>query len=575
MDGNSAFRSAADRPDDRYDVAILGGGLAGLTLARQLKLARPETAVLVAEKRAGPAPDAAFKVGESTVEISAHYFSEVVQMRDHLNHDQLRKSGLRYFFPADGNHDITRRYEWGPSDFGAKASYQVDRGRFENALWEANLDLGVHVIDGCAVDEVDLRDGEDHLVRLTRNGEPAEVRARWVVDASGRAATLKRKLGLQKEAEHTINSAWLRLGGGIDIEDWSDDEAWRSRIARPGVRHASTNHLMGEGYWVWLIPLVSGPISVGIVADPRHHPYEEINTLEAALDWFDRHEPQLGEVIRSRQDQIEDFLRIRNFAHSCQRVYSPQRWALTGDAGCFADPLYSPGSDFIALANTFITDLATRDLDGEDVGERLEFLNGHFLQLFEAYLRIYTNHYPEFGNQQVMAFKLLWDFSIYWSINALRFVNGKVTDLAFTQAVGPHLAAVFGITAAMQALFQDWHRRITPSPHPGFVATNNIPIVHDKQARLDSPVPDEELKTMFADNVQFLRALAVLIFHQAVRSTGQTLDESQPIDPAKATLDASRWEAELFSDDGLSLQQARELAPGVEEHWLDQAPVAT
>ena len=74
--------------------------------------------------------------------------------------------------------------------------------------------------------------------------------------------------------------------------------------------------------------------------------------------------------------------------------------------------------------------MSTRDLNGEDVGERLEFLNGHFLQLFEAYLRIYTNHYPEFGNQQVMAFKLLWDFSIYWSINALRFVNGKVTDLA-------------------------------------------------------------------------------------------------------------------------------------------------
>lgn len=574
MDGTSEFRSAAERPDDRYDVAILGGGLAGLTLARQLKLARPETSVLVAEKRAGPAPDAAFKVGESTVEISAHYFSEVVQMRDHLEHEQLRKSGLRYFFPGDGNRDIAQRYEWGPSDFGAKASYQLDRGRFENALWTASLDLGVAVIDGCRVDEVDLRDDE-HVLTLARGDETFEVRARWVVDATGRAATLKRKLGLAKDAEHTINSAWLRLGGGIDIEEWSDDSAWRSRIARPGVRHASTNHLMGEGYWVWLIPLVSGPISVGIVADPRLHPYEQINTLEGALDWFDEHEPQLGEVIRSRRDQIEDFLRIRDFAYSCERVYSPQRWCLTGDAGVFADPLYSPGSDFIALANTFITDLATRDLNGEDVGERLEFLNGHFLQLFEAYLRIYTNHYPEFGNQQVMAFKLLWDFSIYWSINALRFVNGKVTDLPFTQAVGPHLMAVFELTARMQALFQEWHTRSTASPQPGFVATNNIPIVHDKQARLDSRVPDEELKKMFAENTDFLRALAVLIFHQAVRSTGQTLDETQPIDPTRITLDADRWEQELFSDDGLSLQQARELAPGVEEHWLDQAPVAT
>ena len=165
------------------------------------------------------------------------------------------------------------------------------------------------------------------MLTLARADETFEVRARWVVDATGRAATLKRKLGLAKDAEHTINSAWLRLGGGIDIEEWSDDLGWRSRIARPGVRHASTNHLMGEGYWVWLIPLVSGPISVGIVADPRLHPYEQINTLEGALDWFDKHEPQLGEVIRSRRDQIEDFLRIRDFAYSCERVYSPQRWA--------------------------------------------------------------------------------------------------------------------------------------------------------------------------------------------------------------------------------------------------------
>ena len=38
-------------------------------------------------------------------------------------------------------------------------------------------------------------------------------------------------------------------------------------------------------------------------------------------------------------------------ALNCERVYSPQRWALTGEAGAFADPLYSPGSDFIGLGN--------------------------------------------------------------------------------------------------------------------------------------------------------------------------------------------------------------------------------
>ena len=40
--------------------------------------------VLVTDKRTEPAPDAAFKVGESSVEVGAHYYREVVGMRDHL-----------------------------------------------------------------------------------------------------------------------------------------------------------------------------------------------------------------------------------------------------------------------------------------------------------------------------------------------------------------------------------------------------------------------------------------------------------------------------------------------------------
>src|ERR687887_1054046 len=81
---------------ERYDVAILGGGLAGLTLAIQLKRQRPDTEVVVLEKREGPAPLAAFKVGESTVPSGAHYFAEVVGMEEHLRQRHLIKFGLRF-----------------------------------------------------------------------------------------------------------------------------------------------------------------------------------------------------------------------------------------------------------------------------------------------------------------------------------------------------------------------------------------------------------------------------------------------------------------------------------------------
>ena len=252
-------------------------------------------------------------------------------------------------------------------------SYQVDRGRFENFLWDRIEEAGVELFGGTTIDDIEFGD-EQHTITFTRDGETFKTTARWIVDAAGRAFLIKKKLGLQEENDHDVNAAWFRLGGGIDIEDWADpdDEEFFGRMDERGLRMLSTNHICGRGYWVWMIPLASGPISVGIVADQRFHPFDKINTLEGALEWIREHEPQLYASIEERgRDQVQDFLCLRHFSYGTKQAFDGKdRWSLVGEAGPFLDPFYSPGSDFIAMANTLTTDLVTRYLDGEDVVER-------------------------------------------------------------------------------------------------------------------------------------------------------------------------------------------------------------
>ena len=76
-----------------YDVIIMGGGLAGLTLSLQLKQAKKDISILVLERRDGAAPDAAHKVGESTVELGTHYIREVLGLKKYMEARQLPKHG--------------------------------------------------------------------------------------------------------------------------------------------------------------------------------------------------------------------------------------------------------------------------------------------------------------------------------------------------------------------------------------------------------------------------------------------------------------------------------------------------
>jgi len=99
-----------------FDVVICGGGLAGLMLARQLRLELPDLSVAVIDRLASPLPEAAFKVGESSIELGTYYFGQVLKLDKYFRTRHLPKLGLR-FFMGKSQGPIEARPETGPSLF--------------------------------------------------------------------------------------------------------------------------------------------------------------------------------------------------------------------------------------------------------------------------------------------------------------------------------------------------------------------------------------------------------------------------------------------------------------------------
>ena len=493
---------------DTADVTVLGGGLAGLSFALQCRDRLPHARITVVEKRQHPVPEAAHKVGESTVEVAAHYFGDVLGLREHILNRQLPKLGLRFFFPSGDNRRIERRRELGGKRFAPCPSYQIDRGRFENFLGDLCRERGIDFVDQATIEDVQIRDWGGHCVTYRVGNEQRTVRSRWIVDASGRRAWLKRQLQLEKPSDHHANSAWFRFKRHIKVDDWCSDDQWSEGHSGPTGRWYSTNHLMGKGYWVWMIPLASGSTSMGIVAAEPFHQLTDFNSFEKALAWLERHEPQCAEVVKAHHDDLQDFRAIKDYATECQQVFSTKRWGITGEAGFFHDPFYSPGSDFIAFANTFLTDLIWRDMSWRGFRVRAISYDRIFKRFYYGTLTAYQDQYELFGNPTVMPVKILWDYLVYWSITGFIYLQGRMCEQTMYMRNFGRLTEFGQLNHFMQQFFLTWHRATENRPHDGYVNISEMPLIREMNERLKADLSRGAYNERFATNLAQLQTLA-------------------------------------------------------------------
>jgi hypothetical protein len=327
---------------------------------------------------------------------------------------------------------------------------------------------------------------------------------------------------------------WFRISERITVDDWSDDAEWRARCATP-TRWLSTNHLVGEGYWVWLIPLSSGSHSVGIVADPRSHPLEEMNTFERAMQWLQRTQPRLYDALDGRRDKLQDFAYFRRFSYDCRQIFSTRRWALAGEAGRFLDPFYSPGSDFIAIGNTYITELIARDRAGLPLAAHTAIYEQIFRSFYDSTLALYVDQYPLFGDPEVLPVKIVWDYTYYWSVLAQLFFADRLADMAALSHLRAELDACCRLNIEVQGFLRGWGR-LSQRRNPAVMLDQaRLPWFAELNRSLQDPLDDAAFRQRLQLAEERLRALALEIL---VRATGEhpSLDGSR----LRAAIDAGR-----------------------------------
>ena len=409
------YVTAAGNEEGAYDVAIIGGALSGASTATLILQQNPKLRVLIVER----APTFRRRVGESTIEISTYFLIRMLGLSDHLNEKHYVKQGLRFWFTNDAVEKFDDCSEIGGRFLARVPAFMVDRAVLDEEVLQRAIALGAECRRPVQLARITLTPGGEQVLTLRReDGTEETVRARWAVDASGVRALLARQEGWHRANEdHPTAAVWSRWSG---VKNFDSLELQRKYPewsgASYGMRHLATNHLCGDGWWCWFIPIKGGDVSVGLVYDQRMVTLPEgANLGERLRAFLLAQHPMASELLEHARWREDDVNYRRNLPYS-STTFAGDGFSLVGDAAGFIDPLYSPGLDWMAYTATATADLILAERAGEnDIPERLNRHNQDFRRCYQRWFEaLYQNKYEYLGDFELLRIAFLFDLGLYY-----------------------------------------------------------------------------------------------------------------------------------------------------------------
>jgi flavin-dependent dehydrogenase len=328
----NAMNTSAAAPaahDSECDVLVIGGGPAGSTAAALL--AGRGYRVTLFEKARHPR----FHIGESLLPANLPLLAQL-GVADEVKAIGMEKWGVEFVSPV---HEHRQSFLYTEAmNKGMPMAYQVRRSEFDRILIRNASRRHARVVEGCQVQDVHFLpdDGGAKVQARHDNGGLEAVRARFVLDASGRDTFLGNRLkAKQRNTKHNSAALYAHFTGAR---------------RHPGKKEGDISIFWFEYGWFWFIPLADGVTSVGAVVWPHY-----LKTRRGKpLDQFFRETIALCAPLQERLQDAQLASPVEatgNYSYACNHTHGSS-YLLLGDAYAFIDPVFSSGV-MLAMKSAF------------------------------------------------------------------------------------------------------------------------------------------------------------------------------------------------------------------------------